>query len=170
MGSFLMKSLSIVVVVVALFFYNQIMALNAELATANATIEELSEGIAQDGGSPSAGGSPGAATPADGEHTEAAHDTAAYESPYADGIYEGTAQGYGGPVTTKVTILQGTIVGLEIVSAEGEDAAYYNLCLGLLDEIAEKQGAEGIDAVSGATYTSDGILGGVRDALAQAEQ
>jgi len=164
MGSFLMKSLSIVVVVVALFFYNQIMALNAELATANATIEELSEGIAQDGGSP------GAATPADGEHTEAAHDTAAYESPYADGIYEGTAQGYGGPVTTKVTILQGTIVGLEIVSAEGEDAAYYNLCLGLLDEIAEKQGAEGIDAVSGATYTSDGILGGVRDALAQAEQ
>ena len=45
---------------------------------------------------------------------------------YADGTYTGSAQGFGGPVTVKVTITGGKIVSVQIVSAPGEDAGFLN--------------------------------------------
>lgn len=138
------KIISCAIIVAALFYYNQMMKLNDELLAANKKLEQVAT---------QAGGLDGNSVNAPG--------------PYVDGTYSGTAQGYGGPVTTELTIENGNITGIEITSSDGEDAAYYNMCLGILDKVVETQGAD-VDTVSGATYTSNGIINGVKDALSQA--
>lgn len=100
--------------------------------------------------------------------TSAASDAEA-ASPYADGTYNGEAQGYGGTVSVAVTIQDGTITDVAIVSAKQEDAAYFDAAKGVIDEILEAQTTE-VDTVSGATFSSNGILHAVADALGKAEQ
>ena len=90
-------------------------------------------------------------------------------SPYADGTYNGEAQGYGGTVSVAVTIQDGAITDVAIVSAKQEDAAYFDAAKGVIDEILEAQ-TTAVDTVSGATFSSNGILHAVADALGKAEQ
>ena len=87
---------------------------------------------------------------------------------YKDGTYTGTAQGFGGPITVKVTIKDGRITKVELVSAPNEDAAFFNKAKVLLGVIARKQ-TTNVDAVSGATYSSNGIIMAARNALAKAK-
>ena len=87
---------------------------------------------------------------------------------YIDGTYTGSGIGYGGEIVLSVTIEGGQIVDIEVVSAEGETYAYWNQAIALLDLIIEAQTTDGIDAVSGATFSSNGILDAVADALEQA--
>ena len=91
------------------------------------------------------------------------------ESPYADGVYTGEAKGFGGPVKMEVTIADGQITDCTVVSAEKEDAAYFEAAQGVIDEILEMQSTD-VDVVSGATFSSNGILGAVEDALGKAAQ
>lgn len=102
------------------------------------------------------------------QQAQAAEDTAAPASPYADGIYTGEAQGYGGPVKMEVTIENGQITDCTVLSAEKEDTAYFDAAQGVIDEVLDEQTAE-VDTVSGATFSSKGILGAVEDALEQAK-
>ena len=43
------------------------------------------------------------------------------EGAYKDGTYEGEADGFGGPIQVKVTVENGEITDIEVVSAEKED-------------------------------------------------
>lgn len=103
------------------------------------------------------------------ETEDSAASDAEAASPYADGTYTGEAQGYGGTVSVAVTIQDGTITDVAIVSAKQEDAAYFDAAKGVIDEILEAQTTE-VDTVSGATFSSNGILHAVADALGKAEQ
>ena len=86
----------------------------------------------------------------------------------ADGTYTGEAQGYGGPVKMEVTIENEQITDCTVLSAEKEDTAYFDAAQGVIDEVLDEQTAE-VDTVSGATFSSRGILGAVEDALEQAK-
>lgn len=89
----------------------------------------------------------------------------ASKGPYAtDGTFEGSAQGYGGIVTTATTVENGWISNVEIVDASSEDAAWLDMASVLPERIVEAQ-TPSIDVVSGATFTSTGILNGVTEAL-----
>ena len=83
-----------------------------------------------------------------------------------DGVFQGEAEGYGGPVRVQVTIDNGFISQVELISAEGEDQAWLNMALPLLDTIVQEQTTQ-IDVVSGATFSSSGILNGATRALEQ---
>lgn len=87
---------------------------------------------------------------------------------YADGTYEGTGVGFGGDITVSVTVADGQITDIQVISADGEDPAYYNQALSVLDEILKAQSAE-VDTVSGATYSSTGLIDAAAAALEQAE-
>lgn len=102
------------------------------------------------------------------QQAQAAEDNAASASLYADGTYTGEAQGYGGPVKMEVTIENGQITDCTVLSAEKEDTAYFDAAQGVIDEVLDEQTAE-VDTVSGATFSSRGILGAVEDALEQAK-
>lgn len=85
--------------------------------------------------------------------------------PYAtDGTFEGSAQGYGGPVRMSVSIDNGYIARVEIADASDEDEAWLDMCSGLPGKIVKEQTTD-IDVVSGATYTSAGILNAATEAL-----
>ena len=81
----------------------------------------------------------------------------------ADGVYKGSATGYRGAVTVAVTILDKKIVSIDILSAS-DDEAFFNRAKGVIDRIILSQSLD-VDVVSGATYSSNGIIGAVKNAL-----
>lgn len=87
---------------------------------------------------------------------------------YKDGTYTGTGQGFnGGTTKVSVTIADGKITKIEILS-NGDDRQYFGRASGVItNEILAKQSAD-VDIVSGATYSSKGIISAVKDALGQA--
>jgi len=96
-------------------------------------------------------------------------DTAAVSSRYKDGTYTGTGSGFRGALTTvTVTIKNGKITDITTASY-GDDAPFYDRAFSTVtSEIISSQSA-GVDAVSGATYSSNGIMTAVADALSRAE-
>lgn len=76
---------------------------------------------------------------------------------YADGVWEGTAEGFGGPITVRVTVTDGSVTDIQVVSAEGEDPAYFATAQEVLPALIQAQGAE-VDTVSRATFSSTGLI------------
>lgn len=88
-------------------------------------------------------------------------------SAYRDGVYTASAQGFGGPITLQVTIQNDTITDITIVSAEGETQPYFSRARRVISTILERNTPE-VDSISGATYSSTGILNAVKSALSSA--
>ena len=83
-----------------------------------------------------------------------------------DGTYIGTGQGFNGPISVRVTVSGGNIVNVEILSYS-DDAPYFNRARAVISRLIGKPG-KSVDTVSGATYSSRGIIDAVRDALSKA--
>lgn len=81
----------------------------------------------------------------------------------ADGVYKGSATGFSGPVTVAVTIMDKKITSIDILSST-DDEAFFNRAKGVIDRIIASQSFD-VDVVSGATYSSNGIIGAVKNAL-----
>lgn len=81
----------------------------------------------------------------------------------ADGVYKGSATGFSGPVTVAVTIMDKKITSIDILSST-DDEAFFNRAKGVIDRIISSQSLD-VDVVSGATYSSNGIIGAVKNAL-----
>ena len=81
----------------------------------------------------------------------------------ADGVYKGSATGFSGPVTVAVTIIDKKITSIDILSST-DDEAFFNRAKGVIDRIIASQSFD-VDVVSGATYSSNGIIGAVKNAL-----
>lgn len=113
----------------------------------------------------SGGGLGGGAAAGGGGSTSAAAFT---DGTYTDGTYTGSAKGWGGTITVKVIISGGKIASIDIVSASGETAAYFNKAKSLTATVIAKQ-TPNVDTVSGATYSSNGILNAIKAALNKAQ-
>lgn len=85
---------------------------------------------------------------------------------YKDGTYYGTGTGFGGTVKVKVVIKSGKISSIDIVS-HSDGGSYMSKASSLLNKIISKQSTN-VDTVSGATYSSVGLIKAVRNALSQA--
>ncbi len=101
--------------------------------------------------------------PAEAASSEA-EEEALPKLPYADGVYVGSSRGYGGAVRVQVTMENGSITDVEILDASHETKQFLRRAKRLLTTVVEAQSWE-VDAISEATYTSRGILGGVQNAL-----
>ena len=88
-------------------------------------------------------------------------------STYLDGVYTASADGFGGPITVQVTVAGDTITDITILSAEGETTSYFTRARYVISSNLDS-GSTDVDTVSGATYSSTGILNAVRLALAKA--
>ena len=87
---------------------------------------------------------------------------------YKDGVYTGTGAGYGGTMKLQVTIKDGKISDIQILS-QSETGSYLERAKTLLDKIKANNGTSGVNAVSGATRSSNGIFDAVNACLSQAE-
>ena len=86
-----------------------------------------------------------------------------------DGIYRDKAAGYGGDVIVTVIVRDGQMTELTTENTGGEKSEYYLKAEeALAKTIIEKQGIDGVDAVAGATGTSESILTAMKGILEQA--
>lgn len=84
---------------------------------------------------------------------------------YADGVYEGTGEGYYGQLAVEVTVDGGMLTGVRITDSEETPAMLEPVNDVLIPQIVDGQGVEGVDTISGATGTSQGVLNAVEAAL-----
>ena len=85
---------------------------------------------------------------------------------YLDGIYTAEAMGFEGQITVQVTVAEDKITDITLLSAEDEEE-YLSRAKQVIPAILEGQ-SPNVDAVSGATYSSTGILNAVKLALEKA--
>lgn len=161
MKRFWIKTVNLILIIGMIFGYNQIVlyrqkaeevnSLQAKLTDANTMLKNTENKIKA-------------------ETYEAENDktTENQTDKYKDGIYKGQAKGFGGMVVVEITINQGQIEKVNIISADKEDKAYFDMATGVVDEIIENQSAD-VDAVSGATFSSNGIINAVKQGLEKAE-
>lgn len=89
--------------------------------------------------------------------------------PYPDGTYTGVGEGFGGDIRVTVVLKDKSIKDIQVISREGEDDAFFSRAETILDQIIQRQDIA-VDVVSGATYSSRGILEGVGNALGAAKK
>ena len=87
---------------------------------------------------------------------------------YKDGVYEGTGKGNNGDITVEVTVEGGNIVSVTLKEHGETEGIYEAAEKSVVADIIKTQSAE-VDAVSGATNTSNGIMEAVTNALAEAK-
>ena len=102
------------------------------------------------------------------EKPDSADSTDIADKVYKNGTYTGDGQGFGGNIQVQITIADDTLTDIQVVSAEKEDSAYLSQGKAVIDRILEAQSTD-VDTVSGATFSSTGILMAVEDALGKAE-
>lgn len=87
---------------------------------------------------------------------------------FKDGKYTGVADGYGPGLTVEIKVNENKVSDIKIVKHNEEGRKHYQRPMDLIPkEIIKNQSLE-VDVVSGATYTSNGIVNAVKDALKQA--
>ena len=94
---------------------------------------------------------------------------AAFAAELTDGVFEGVGTGFGGDLTVAVTVEGGKIAAVDVLSHSDT----VGVCDPALEKvpaaIVESQSAD-VDAASGATFTSNGIMAAVKNALGLEEE
>ena len=88
---------------------------------------------------------------------------------YKDGECFGKASAYNGNVEVKVTISGGKITAIDIVKTKDDEEYFFDAQKKVIPEILEKQSTD-VDAVAGATTSSEGICHAVEKALEEAKK
>lgn len=144
---FLISVINLLIIIGAFGLY-QAAALHKADADKIVSLEKKIEQLQSGKGSKAKGGKSGGAT-------------------YKDGSYEGSAKGFGGNVVVKVTVKNDKIEKIDLVDASKEDGSYLASAKGVIKSILDKQSTD-VDTVSGATFTSTGIINAVISALEKA--
>lgn len=87
---------------------------------------------------------------------------------YKDGTYEGSCRGFKGTTTVSVVVKNGKITEVSTISSRDDRRFYERAYSVISDEIITSQSTE-VNAVSGATFSSNGIMQAVTDALSNAK-
>lgn len=186
--NFYMRVISLLLVIMAVFFYSnsikakenekEIAALTDKVDTLQEQQSELLSALetiytnrVQNQAASASSDSSASADTSDSASTEdssASDDAADADNIYKDGTYTGEADGYGGTIQVEVTLASDEITSINVVSAPGEDSAYLSQAESVIDSILSAQSTD-VDTVSGATFSSTGILNAVDEALGKAE-
>lgn len=87
---------------------------------------------------------------------------------YRDGSYTGTANGFRGPMTVAVEVQNGKIASVQVTDHR-DDRKWFNRAYTTIVERILQAQSTNVDVVSGATYSSLGIIRGAADALSSAQ-
>ena len=107
----------------------------------------------------------------DGSDTEKKDDTTTTVTgtlPYNEGVYYGTAEGYNGDITVAIVIQENTLKAVLVIGEEDDDT-FLNRAMDVVTQMMKKQSTE-VDTVSGATYSSKGLIQAVKNALEEARR
>ena len=86
---------------------------------------------------------------------------------FIDGTYQGSAAGYHGDTSVSVTVENGYITAVDVLST-GDDAEFFGQAKASIIPAIIRAQSVGVDTVSGATFSSNGLIGAVKAALSGA--
>lgn len=86
---------------------------------------------------------------------------------YKNGSFTGTGEGFLGDITVSVTIQDDVITAISVTAYE-DDEPYISNAKGIVGRMLSAQSAD-VDVVSGATFSSEGIIEAVKAALSSAK-
>ncbi len=132
----------------------------------NAVRDALTGALVSDGSSANKEAEEENDTPADSRKEE--EDALSGRFDYEDGIYIGSADGFNDEIIIGVTICDKTIAAVTVLYQD-DTPTYFRRAGELLRRIVETQNTD-LDTVSGATFSSNGILEAVKEALSYAEE
>ncbi len=150
MRQFVIKWINLIVIAVVLTSYQKYATARADLVAAHEAEEKKAQDLER-------------------EYARMVEEAEESSSGLKDGIWKATGQGFGGDITLQVSIKDHKITRVEILSAQGEDPEYLSMAETLLSEIVDAQTADGLDTITGATFSSRGILAAAEQALEEAE-
>lgn len=105
-----------------------------------------------------------------GEQAEIAEITEkAEKGKYKDGVYTGTGEGFRGTTQVQVTVKDGYIADIAVLSFQDDREFFQKAQSAVINDILAEQTCD-VDAVSGATFSSKGIMDAVADALGGMEE
>ena len=82
----------------------------------------------------------------------------------ADGVYSGSGSGFRGETSVSVTVENGAIMSIQVTDTSDDERYFSRAETTVISEIIAGQTPD-VDAVSGATYSSNGIMEAVANAL-----
>ena len=82
---------------------------------------------------------------------------------YEGGVYEGEGRGFNGPIRIRLTLSRAGIEDIELL--ENDEYAFAVSAMEELLELALEYNTTNLDAISGATISSEGFLSALDDAL-----
>jgi uncharacterized protein with FMN-binding domain len=91
-------------------------------------------------------------------------ETSPLENRYVDGVYTGEGNGFRGVISAQITVSGGRISDVTILSSKDDSDFFQRAESGVIPAILQQQSVN-VSAVSGATYSSRGILEAVANAL-----
>lgn len=141
----------------------------AKIETADSTTTAITAATATSKSSSAATASATSATPSSSKTTFASTATTASFSSakYKDGTYQGSGNGFRGTTTVSVTVQNGAISDIKILSYKDDARFFDNSYPTIVQSIISNQSAN-VNTVSGATYSSLGIISAVSNALSAA--
>ncbi|MCI5774411.1 MAG: flavocytochrome c [Erysipelotrichaceae bacterium] len=83
---------------------------------------------------------------------------------YQDGEYEGSGQGLNGEIKLKVVVTDGSITDIDVIATNDTESLFNDALAKIKEEVMISQKLEA-DNVTGATYSSKGILEALNEAL-----
>ena len=83
------------------------------------------------------------------------------------GVFIGEAIGYNGPIRVSVTKRDGAIFNIEVLEQNDTDALFSFAQNAIVPAVIANNDIQGVDTVTGATYSSQGLLDAISDALNQ---
>ncbi len=84
-----------------------------------------------------------------------------------DGIYQGSADGFMGPIVVEVEVSNGEIIGIEVLEHE-DTPEYFRESSPLIPDLIIEEQHFDIDTETGATVSAEGIVNAVLNALSDA--
>lgn len=142
--------------------------------SSNGIIKAVRNALSQAAATETAAAENGGNTGSDGTNTENKENTDNNTTavtgtlPYNEGVYYGTAEGYNGDITVAIVIQEKTLKAVLIIGEEDDDA-FFGRALDVVTQMMKKQSTE-VDTVSGATYSSKGLIQAVKNALEEAKR
>jgi uncharacterized protein with FMN-binding domain len=85
-----------------------------------------------------------------------------------DGVYYGTADAFGPDLETEVIVENGIVIAVNIISHNERNSSIYGPAMDYVPSAIVKTQTTEVDSISGATYTSYGIMMSVENALTDA--
>ena len=98
--------------------------------------------------------------------TSTTEDSSSTAQSYKDGTYTGSGTGFRGTTKISVTVVSGKISSIKTVSKQ-DDTSYYNRAESTISKSIISKQSTSVDTVSGATYSSKGIIAAVENALSK---